>query len=94
VRQRVRARSASANLWNNRREERRDLDETRWAGTHAAASSLVGTPHVVPMSRPAPFGDPGDRFIVATALVHGATLMTADEKIRSMKSLRTLDPKR
>lgn len=39
-------------------------------------------------------GDPGDRFIVATALIHGATLMTADKKIRSMKSLRTVDPAR
>jgi len=39
-------------------------------------------------------GDPGDRFIVATALTHGATLMTADEKIRSMKSIRTVDPGR
>ena len=39
-------------------------------------------------------GDPGDRFIVATALTHGATLMTADEKIQSMKSLRTTDPRR
>lgn len=37
-------------------------------------------------------GDPGDRFIVATALVHGATLMTADEKIRALPSLRTTDP--
>ena len=26
-------------------------------------------------------GDPADRFIVATALVHGASLMTADEKL-------------
>ena len=25
-------------------------------------------------------GDPADRFIVATAIVHGATLMTADER--------------
>ena len=25
--------------------------------------------------------DPADRFIVATALVHGATLMTADERL-------------
>ena len=25
--------------------------------------------------------DPADRFIVASALVHGAALMTADEKI-------------
>jgi PIN domain nuclease of toxin-antitoxin system len=39
-------------------------------------------------------GDPGDRFIVATALTHGATLMTADSKIRSIKSLRTIDPTR
>ena len=39
-------------------------------------------------------GDPGDRFIVDTALTHGATLMTADEKIRSMKSIRTVDPGR
>lgn len=39
-------------------------------------------------------GDPGDRFIVATALTHGATLMTADEKIRAMPSLRTVDPSR
>jgi PIN domain nuclease of toxin-antitoxin system len=39
-------------------------------------------------------GDPGDRFIVATALTHSATLMTADEKIRSMKFLRTVDPTR
>lgn len=37
-------------------------------------------------------GDPGDRFIVATALANGATLMTADAKIQSMKSLRTVDP--
>lgn len=39
-------------------------------------------------------GDPGDRFIVATALTHGATLMTADRKIKSMKSVRTIDPSR
>jgi PIN domain nuclease of toxin-antitoxin system len=39
-------------------------------------------------------GDPGDRFIVATAVTHGATLMTADEKIRSIKSVRTIDPTR
>lgn len=37
-------------------------------------------------------GDPGDRFIVATALTLGATLMTADAKLRAVKSLRTIDP--
>lgn len=26
-------------------------------------------------------GDPGDRFIAATAIVHGATLMTADARL-------------
>ncbi len=39
-------------------------------------------------------GDPGDRFIAATALIHGATLMTADEKLRAMTSLRAVDPTR
>jgi PIN domain nuclease of toxin-antitoxin system len=37
-------------------------------------------------------GDPGDRFIVATALVHGATLMTSDAKIQAIDSLRIIDP--
>lgn len=36
--------------------------------------------------------DPADRFIVATALVHGATLITADEKILDWGGpLRRLD---
>ncbi len=39
-------------------------------------------------------GDPGDRFVVATALTYGATLMTADEKIQSIQAVRTLDPSR
>jgi PIN domain nuclease of toxin-antitoxin system len=30
--------------------------------------------------------DPADRFIVATALIHGATLITADTKILQWKS--------
>lgn len=43
-------------------------------------------------ARLAMHGDPGDCFIVATALTHGATLMTADAKIRSLKSVQTVDP--
>ena len=39
-------------------------------------------------------GDPGDRFIVASALIHGATIMTADEKIQAISSLRTIDPRK
>jgi PIN domain nuclease of toxin-antitoxin system len=34
--------------------------------------------------------DPADRIIGATALVHGATLITADQRIRKFKSIRTL----
>jgi PIN domain nuclease of toxin-antitoxin system len=34
--------------------------------------------------------DPADRIIAATALVHGATLVTADERIRKAKAVRTV----
>ena len=34
--------------------------------------------------------DPADRIIGATALVHGATLVTADQRIRKAKAVRTL----
>jgi PIN domain nuclease of toxin-antitoxin system len=34
--------------------------------------------------------DPADRIIAATALVHGATLITADERIRKAKAVRTV----
>lgn len=37
-------------------------------------------------------GDPADRFIVATAIIHEATLMTADERLlRWRHSLKRLD---
>lgn len=35
-------------------------------------------------------GDPVDRLIVATALVHGASLVTADEAIRASKLVRCI----
>jgi PIN domain nuclease of toxin-antitoxin system len=53
--------------------------------THALVWLVMDSPKL---------GDPGDRFIVATALTHGATLMTSDAKIQSMKSVRTVDPTR
>jgi PIN domain nuclease of toxin-antitoxin system len=34
--------------------------------------------------------DPADRFIVATALAHGAALVTKDTKIRQLKGLKTI----
>jgi PIN domain nuclease of toxin-antitoxin system len=33
-------------------------------------------------------GDPGDRLIAATAITHQASLITADEKLRSVPGLR------
>ena len=37
-----------------------------------------------------PHRDPADRLIVATTLVLNATLVTADERLRSWKPLRTI----
>jgi PIN domain nuclease of toxin-antitoxin system len=37
-----------------------------------------------------PHRDPADRIIVATALSLGATLVTADERIRAYKAVRTV----
>lgn len=37
-----------------------------------------------------PHGDPGDRLIAATALHHGAPLITADEKLRALPGLRCI----
>ncbi len=62
---------------------RANIDELPIDGTVAMTAARLG------MHR-----EPGDRFILATALVFGATLMTADEKIRRMPSVRTVDPTR
>lgn len=35
-------------------------------------------------------GDPADRLIVATALTHGATLLTRDERIRESGTVKTV----
>jgi PIN domain nuclease of toxin-antitoxin system len=35
--------------------------------------------------------DPADRQIVATAICHGLTLMTADERILQYPAVKTLD---
>ena len=45
----------------------------------AVASAQLGEFH----------GDPADRLIVATALTHGATLVTKDERIRQAGLVRT-----
>ena len=35
-------------------------------------------------------GDPGDRLIAATAMVHGLALITADQHIRASSAVRTI----
>lgn len=35
-------------------------------------------------------GDPADRLIVATALTHGASLVTRDRRIRELAAVRTI----
>lgn len=45
----------------------------------AAASAQFGDFH----------GDPADRLIIATALTHGAVLVTKDERIREFGAVRT-----
>jgi PIN domain nuclease of toxin-antitoxin system len=46
----------------------------------AVASAQLGEFH----------GDPADRMIVATALTHGAVLVTKDERIRALKLVKTV----
>ena len=37
-----------------------------------------------------PHQDPADRFIAATAVVYGLTLVTSDERLLKCKDIRTL----
>lgn len=48
---------------------------------------LRGTTAIRAGQLPLFHGDPADRMIVATAIEHGATLMTADDKILSWNGL-------
>lgn len=51
--------------------------------TPAVAASVAGLPTTF-------HADPADRIIVATALVHGATLVTSDRRIIDAKVVHTL----
>jgi len=53
---------------------------------------LLITPEIAALSRslPLPHQDPADRLIAATALIHHAPLITADEKLRGLSELHTI----
>jgi PIN domain nuclease of toxin-antitoxin system len=50
------------------------------------------TPEIAVLSQSKFFlhGDPADRLIAATAIVHNATLITADAQLRKIRELNTL----
>jgi PIN domain nuclease of toxin-antitoxin system len=50
------------------------------------------TPRIAVLSQSDEFehGDPADRVIAATAIVHGAQLVSADARLRKVKGLRVL----
>ena len=73
-----------------------DRPATSWV---EAALAAPGTLRDAPLTRevaieswrvPLAHQDPADRFIAATALVQGLTLVTADERLLALKSLPTL----
>jgi PIN domain nuclease of toxin-antitoxin system len=58
---------------------------------HARALTVLGiTPEIAVLASSDRFahGDPADRIIGGTALVHGGQLVTADERLRGVKGLR------
>lgn len=73
-----------------------DRPAASWIETALAAPGMLRdaplTREVAIESRRVPLShqDPADRFIAATALVHGLTLVTADERLLAVKSLPTL----
>ena len=57
-----------------------------------AISVLPITPRIAVLSQSDEFRhrDPADRIIAATAIVHGAHLVTADARLRRVKALRVI----
>jgi PIN domain nuclease of toxin-antitoxin system len=72
-----------------------DRDPVRWMDDAMAAEDielLPLTPAVAVASAQLGrfHGDPADRLIVATALTHGAALVTKDERIRKIDLVKTV----
>ena len=60
---------------------------------HARALRILPiTPRIAVLAQSDEFrhDDPADRIIAATAIVHGAQLVTADARLRRVKSLRAI----
>jgi PIN domain nuclease of toxin-antitoxin system len=64
-----------------------DADETRRQMTRAGIRELPLTGKIAILAVELNLhGDPADRFIVATAIAHDASLMTADERLLGWRS--------
>ena len=66
--------------WMDDALEAEDIELLPLTPAVAVASAQLGKFH----------GDPADRLIVATALTHGAVLITRDERIRDLDLVKTL----
>lgn len=57
-----------------------------------AVQVLPITPQIAVLAQSEEFrhGDPADRLIAATAIAHGARLVTADAQLRKVPSLRVI----
>jgi PIN domain nuclease of toxin-antitoxin system len=67
-------------LWVQKAMSLAPLQEAPVTHEIALATRSIGLPH----------GDPADRLLVATALIHGLTLVTADRNLGSSKEVPVL----
>jgi len=71
-----------------------DLDRWVWSAIDSIEARSLDVDHRVAIKAyklPGRFhNDPADRMLVATARIHGLTLMTADERILASRAVRTI----
>ena len=82
-------------LLTERRRVQLDRPADRWIADVCAATPIRDAPltrDVAIESRrlPLPLEEPADRFIAATALVYGFTLVTADKRLMTLKAVSVL----
>ncbi len=67
-----------------------DWVQERLRATPAREAPLTHEVAIRSRSMPLAHADPADRFLAATAAVHGLTLVTADERLVSCSDIKTL----